>query len=240
MRLIELRIDNVRGIPEIVLKPKGNTFVVWGPNGSGKSAVVDAIDFLLTGAISRLMGKGTAGITLPDHGPHIGHKPQDARVTASINDPGLKDPVTIARCMAKPAVLECDKTLLPVLEPVLKVAALGQHVLTRREVLRYVTAEAGARAQQIQALLDVADVEVIRQSLVKVHNDADKGVTSARSAVVNAKGSVSATAQVTIFNVPDVIGVINVYREILGGGTRQFPGDCESEGRLNTPCFSHC
>ena len=52
MRLIELEIKNIRGIPEILLKPSGKNFLIWGPNGSGKSAVVDAIDFLLTGQVT--------------------------------------------------------------------------------------------------------------------------------------------------------------------------------------------
>lgn len=53
MKIIELEIQNIRGIPSVILKPNGENFVIWGPNGSGKSAVVDAIDFLLTGKISR-------------------------------------------------------------------------------------------------------------------------------------------------------------------------------------------
>ena len=102
MRVLELEIHNVRGIPNLLLKPDGRNFVVWGPNGSGKSAVVDAIDFLLTGRISRLTGKGTGDITLNKHGPHIDHKPKEATVRAIVQLPGLKDPVEIKRCMAQP------------------------------------------------------------------------------------------------------------------------------------------
>ena len=54
MKLIELEIQNIRGIKQLKLKQNGNNFLIYGPNGSGKSAVVDAIDFLLTGQISRL------------------------------------------------------------------------------------------------------------------------------------------------------------------------------------------
>ena len=71
MRLLELDVHNIRGICDLTLKPGGKNFVAWGPNGSGKSALVDAIDFLLTGRIARLIGKGTGGITLSEHGPHI-------------------------------------------------------------------------------------------------------------------------------------------------------------------------
>jgi recombinational DNA repair ATPase RecF len=76
MKLLELEIDKVRGIQHLFVKPNGANFVIWGPNGSGKSAVVDAIDFLLTGRIQRLTGKGTGAISLAKHGPHIDHEHQ--------------------------------------------------------------------------------------------------------------------------------------------------------------------
>ena len=84
MRLIELEIQRVRGIHDLHLDTRGGNLVVWGPNGSGKSAVVDAIDFLLTGQISRLTGKGTGDIKLDRHGPHIDHKPDEAVVRARL------------------------------------------------------------------------------------------------------------------------------------------------------------
>lgn len=71
MRIQELEINNIRGIHHMELKPECRNFLVSGPNGSGKSAIVDSIDFLLTGDISRMKGKGTKGITLKKHGPHI-------------------------------------------------------------------------------------------------------------------------------------------------------------------------
>src|ERR1019366_5098145 len=106
MRLLKLEISNIRGIKSATLTPDGKNLVVWGPNGSGKSAVVDAIDFLLTGKISRLIGEGTAGISLKAHGPHVDHKPQQARVIALVKIPGYKDPIQIQRSMASPTKLE--------------------------------------------------------------------------------------------------------------------------------------
>jgi len=46
MRVLELEINNVRGILHLQLNPNGRKFAVWGPNGSGKSAVVDAIELV--------------------------------------------------------------------------------------------------------------------------------------------------------------------------------------------------
>jgi energy-coupling factor transporter ATP-binding protein EcfA2 len=217
MRVLELEIQNVRGIRHLLLKPDGKNFVVWGPNGSGKSAVVDAIDFLLTGQVSRLTGKGTGGITLSKHGPHIDHKPEEATVRAIVQLPGVTKPVEIKRCMAHPNTLECDKSTASHIAPIMTLARRGHHVLTRREILKYITADASTRAQEIQELLNITEIEDIRRALVKVQNDLDKELQAARRALDIARGAVNATVQEKAFRKDFVLQVVNQNRAILGG-----------------------
>jgi Fe-S cluster assembly ATPase SufC len=217
MRLLELEINNVRGIPHLLLKPEGKNFVVWGPNGSGKSAVVDAIDFLLTGRITRLIGKGTGGITLTKHGPHIDHKPEEATVRGVIRVPGIKEPVELERCIAHPSTLKCDRSVAPRMRPIITLAQQGQHVLTRRDILKYITAEAGTRAKEIQELLNITEVESIRRALVRTQNDLDKELQAAKRAVEMAKGAVNATVREKDFSRDIVLQFVNQNREILGG-----------------------
>ena len=107
MKILELDIHNVRGIPDLSLKPDGKNLVIWGLNGSGKSAVVDAIDFLLTGNISRLIGEGTGEISLPRHGPHIDHKPEEAVVRALISLDAVAEKVE--------NVIKSIKTIKPII-----------------------------------------------------------------------------------------------------------------------------
>ena len=57
MRLLQLTVQNVRGLRDLTLQLDAKNVVIWGPNGAGKSCVVDAIDFLFTGKLSRLMGE---------------------------------------------------------------------------------------------------------------------------------------------------------------------------------------
>jgi energy-coupling factor transporter ATP-binding protein EcfA2 len=217
MRVLELEIHNIRGIPNLLLKPDGRNFVVLGPNGSGKSAVVDAIDFLLTGRISRLTGKGTGGITLNKHGPHIDHKPEEATIRAIVQLPALKDPVEIKRCMAHPNNLECDETMTPHLEAVMTIARRGQHVLTRRDILKYITAETSTRAQEIQELLNITEIENIRKALVKVQSNSKKEHEAAKRTVDTARGAVNATIQENTFREDIVLHVANQNRAVLGG-----------------------
>ncbi|HID29923.1 MAG TPA: chromosome segregation protein SMC [Desulfobacterales bacterium] len=235
MRLLELEIQNVRGICHLSLKPGGNNFVVWGPNGSGKSAVVDAIDFLLTGRVSRLTGKGTGGITLSTHGPHIDHDPKEAIVRGVLLLPGMTEPVGIKRCMAQPNILECDASIMPHLEPILTLARRGQHVLTRREILKYITADAGTRAQEIQALLNITEIEAIRQTLVRVQNDFKKALQTAKRGVDTAKGAVNSTVQATTFEVDTVLQVVNQNRAILGGQPISVLRSTELKKELKPP-----
>ena len=68
MKIIKLEINNIGGIRfSCELEPNGDNFLIYGSNGSGKSSIVNAIDFLLTGKISRMVGEGTDGIDYKKH-----------------------------------------------------------------------------------------------------------------------------------------------------------------------------
>src|SRR3990167_1471339 len=147
MRLIELEIKNIRGIKDLTLEPNGENFLVWGPNGSGKSGVVDAIDFLLTGDISRLTGVGTGDITLNRHGKHIDNDDlRNSRVRAVVELPFSHEQVELVRRMDRTGVLEFPEHHKQEIEKILSCAIRGQHVLTRREILKYITSESKTRA----------------------------------------------------------------------------------------------
>jgi DNA repair exonuclease SbcCD ATPase subunit len=75
----------------VALDPDGKNFVVSGPNGSGKSGVVDAIQFGLTGGISRLSGKGTAGLSVQGPRPHVDKcdDPEAAEVSLTLVVPNI-------------------------------------------------------------------------------------------------------------------------------------------------------
>lgn len=216
MKLLELEIRNIRGIRELSLKPNGKSFVIWGPNGSGKSTVVDAIDFLLTGRIQRLTGSGTGGITLKRHGPHIDTTPTEAVVRALVKLPKISNPIEIKRCIDDPGKLICDESVEIHLETITNLAKRGQHVLTRRELLKYVTSEAGQRAQEIQALLGITEIESIRKSLVRVRSNTQKDVQATSRSFETAKGYVNATTGQKKYLEKEVINFVNQNRAILG------------------------
>ena len=217
MRIQELEVCNFRGIKELKLEPLGNNFLISGPNGSGKSAIVDAVDFLLTGDVSRMRGPGTKDIKLKEHAPHIKADAKDCWVKATIEIPDVSEPVEIKRVMDKPKKLVCDDEYVDVLKPIQELASRGQHVLTRREILNYVTADAGTRAKQIQNLLKINEVEVTRKKLRKVLNSLKKDSQNAESNLNNSKAHINGTVNIETFNEDVILNFVNENRQILGG-----------------------
>jgi recombinational DNA repair ATPase RecF len=216
MRLVELEINNIRGIRHLIMKPDRGNIVIWGSNGSGKSAVVDAIDFLLTGRMSRLSGKGTGDINLEIHGVHIDCKLDEAWVRAIISIPAYEKPIEIKRCMDNSDALQYgNNTDKQKLEKVLSIALRGQHVLTRREILKYITAEPSDRAQGIQQILDLRDVEEFRKTTVKVENESEKELNKIYTVLTLALGEVTALTGEKSYTIPGTLECINKQRWIL-------------------------
>jgi energy-coupling factor transporter ATP-binding protein EcfA2 len=235
VKILELEVQNVRGIRSLVLRPEGQNFVIWGPNGSGKSAVVDAIDFLLTGRISRLTGRGTAGISLVRHGPHIDSEPSEAVVRAIVEVPGVEGPVELRRCVASPAALECNSEVRLKLEPLLELAERGQHVLTRREILKYVATEAGTRAQEIQHLLNLTSAETTRRALVTVHHRCGEAAEQAQNSLREARSRVSVIVGLPRFDSELLLRHVNEQRQLLGGSSIGSLGSAALQAGLTPP-----
>ena len=217
MKILELDIENVRGIIKFSIKPNGENIAIHGPNGSGKSAVVDAIDFLLTGDISRLGGRGTKGISVKDHGPHIDHKPKEAAVKAKIQLEGIKDPLIIERRMSKPKDLIChqgEKASFDILQGIL---GKGQNVLSRDEILKYIASEAGKRAEEIQAVLNLNEIEDLRKCFVSARKEADTSMQGNKTSYETSIASIKAAIPIEPFSEKELLKKINESRQILKG-----------------------
>lgn len=208
---------DVRGVRHVMLDFDGQNAVIWGPNGSGKSAIVDALDFLLKGSISRLEGDGAGCLSITKHGPHIDASVANATVRATVTVPGYPKPIQISRNMSAPADLQCsDVSALPVLEPVLDVARLGQYVLARREILKFVTATGGNRAKWIQSLMRLDSLETMRSVLVSAAGDAKKQALAAARAADDERSAFAMTARMGKWTEQGALEAINTAREVLG------------------------
>lgn len=216
VRIHELEITDVRGVRHVLLNFDGKNAVIWGPNGSGKSAIVDAIDFLLKGSISRLEGDGAGCLSTARHGPHIDASLANATVRATVTIPGHPEAIEISRKMNTPIVLQCsDESALPVLEPVLDVARLGQYVLARREILRFITATGGNRAKWIQSLMRLDSLESMRSVLVSAAGDAKKQALAATRTVDDERSTFASTAKTGPWTEEGALEAINAARAVL-------------------------
>lgn len=194
MKILKLEIKHIRGIPDLKIEPKGKSLVIYGPNGSGKSAVIDALDFLLTGKIARLSGEGTEGVYLKEHGPHIDMVADlsNVVVNAEFNVPFMDETVEHTRKMSKPNELLFDAKYEDQLLPLIELLNRGQYVFTRREVLKLITAKSATRAQEIQKVLKLSEIEDIRANLVRVYNESKRELKIAKDSLDRAKEDVLA------------------------------------------------
>jgi hypothetical protein len=173
IRIDKIHIKEFRGIRELTLVLKGQNFAACGPNGTGKSGIVDAIEFALTGNISRLAGAGTGGLSVKAHGPHVDSrtKPEAASVALEVTIPPLGNKKAQIRRTVKlasaPEIKPADEDVIAAFE---SVNLHPEFVLSRRELIRYVLAEPGQRSKEVQSLLRLDDIEKLRGVLQKIAN----------------------------------------------------------------------
>jgi len=218
VKILNLEIKNIRGIKYIKIEPKGENVVIFGPNGTGKSAIVDAIDFLLTGGISRLSGEGTKGFSIKEHGCHIDSRDdlKNTNVVATVDVNGKE--VILERSIKRPSFLKIEpKEDENLVKPYLDSATLGLHILSRREILKYVTSEAGKRAKEVMSLLNLSEIENYRSTLVTVRNEAKVYSKQADSGLEREKDEINKLLSLVSFSEEATLVKINELRETLGG-----------------------
>lgn len=211
-------IREFRGIRDLTLDFKGKNFAICGPNGTGKSGVVDALEFALTGNVSRLSGEGRGDVSLKQHGPHVARRndPDKARVTVKVLIHSLSKTVTIERNLKTPAevnVTPNDPAVLVVLQ---QVSAHPEIVLSRRELIRYVLATPGKRAEEVQALLHLDQVEKVRGGLQKIANSCDKQLIMLETATTQARENLMRALRIPELTKEKVLTTVNAQRTIIG------------------------
>ena len=174
IRIETIRIEKFRGIRELQLDLSRENFGICGPNGTGKSGVVDAIEFALTGDVSRLSGRGTGDLSVKSHAPHVleRNEPGQAKVTLTAFIPSLGKSATITRTVETPSSFTLSPDA-PDIRPIFEEIQIHpEFTLSRREIIRYILAEPNKRASDVQVLLQLAEVEQTRRALTTVANNA--------------------------------------------------------------------
>ena len=213
-----VRITQLRGIRELQLRPGRKSFVVSGPNGSGKSGVVDAIQFGLTGEISRLSGTGTGGLTLQKHGPHVDRRddPASAEVSLTLHFPELGKSAVLTRNVKTAKTFTLDPDAPSVRAVLEEVSRHPELTLSRREIIKYILVEAGERSKEIQSLLKLEVIGNIRSVLATAKNKVARAHTGAQRDTTDAEDALRRHLDVKVLSAEDVLTAVNSRRQVLG------------------------
>ena len=223
IRLNTLHIEEFRGIRDLDLDFAGGNFGICGPNGTGKSGVVDAIEFCLTGDVTRLSGTGTTGISVKAHAPHVDqHKhPERAKVTITADIPALGKTVTLHRSVKNPNELEIssddddaiDDDVTAVID---ELQMHPEFALSRREIVKYIITPPGKRSEDVQNLLRLGSLEKLRKSLTTFANKCKKEADAAERERSTAETDLITRLDLKKLDRPAVLDKVNEKRKVLG------------------------
>lgn len=217
IKLEAIHIEELRGIRKLDIDFQESTFAISGPNGSGKSGVIDAIEFGLTGQIGRLTGRGTKGLSVAEHGPHVDMVkfPDAAFVALKVKLTDIGKSVTITRKVKYPNKPVIEPATAEIKDILAEVADHPEITLSRREILRFILVEPTKRSEEIQSILKLDEIGQLRSTLNSAFNKLQVGQRAAESAVKTASESLQRHAQIATLRAEDLLEVVNKRRKVL-------------------------
>jgi len=218
IRVKTIHIEDFRGVRNLDLDLAGNNFGICGPNGTGKSGVVDAIEFCLTGDVTRLSGQGTAGLSVKNHAPHVDQRthPEKANVTITGDIPSLGKTITIHRSVNNPKKVEIKPIDAAIKDTVAELEAHPEFALSRREIAKYIITPPGQRSIDVQTLLRLDHIERLRKSFTTFNNKRKTETDEAESNRMKAEAELKSALEISELDHTLVLGKVNEKRQILG------------------------
>jgi recombinational DNA repair ATPase RecF len=218
IQLESVHIEWARGIAQkLELDFQRKPFAISGPNGSGKSAIIDAVEFALTGQIGRLEGAGTKGLSVAEHGPHVDMAkiPDAAFVKLRVYVPDLNKSATITRTFKtpkQPVVEPADDDIKAALA---EVADHPEITLCRRDIIRFILVEPSKRSAEIQTLLKLDEIGETRSALNTARNRLQAALLSASAQVKAASDALRLHLGIETFAADQILAAVNKQRKLL-------------------------
>lgn len=218
IRIKTIHIDEFRGIRGLDLDFDTKNFGICGPNGTGKSGVVDAIEFCVTGDVTRLSGQGSADLSVKAHAPHVDQHshPEKASVTIIADIPSLGRTVKIHRTVQNPKKAEISPDDTDVKGVIEELQMHPEFALSRREIVKYIVTPPGKRSEDVQTLLRLDYIEKLRKSLTTFSNKRKSASEAAERSRVQAEVDLKNGLNIDQLEQPLVLEKVNKKREILG------------------------
>jgi hypothetical protein len=217
IKLESAHIEEVRGIRKLDLNFQKETFAISGPNGSGKSGVIDAIEFGLTGQIGRLTGRGTKGLSVSEHGPHVDKTkfPDAPFVTLRVFLTGIGKSATITRKIASPKKPKIEPDDDDVKAALAEIADHPEIALSRREILRFILVEPTKRSEEIQTILKLDEIGQTRSALNTAQNKLQNAQKTAAAQVQSDRNALQLHLQIATLRAEDLLEAANKRRKVL-------------------------
>ena len=218
IKLETAHIEEVRGIRKLDIDFRKEKFAISGPNGSGKSGVIDAIEFGLTGQIGRLTGRGTKGLSVSEHGPHVDKTkfPDAAFVQLQVFLTELGKSVTITRKVSSPKKPKIEPPDDDVKAALAEIADHPEITLSRREILRFILVEPTKRSEEIQTILKLDEIGQTRSAFNTAQNKLQSAHKNATAQVQSGRHAVELHLQITTLRAEDLLEGVNKRRKLLG------------------------
>jgi DNA repair exonuclease SbcCD ATPase subunit len=217
IKLESIHIEEVRGIRKLDLDFQKEKFAICGPNGSGKSGVIDAIEFGLTGQMGRLTGRGTKGLSVSEHGPHVDKVkfPDAAFVQLKVYLTELGKSATITRKIFSPKKSRIDPPDADVKAALAEIADHPEITLSRRDILRFILVEPTKRSEEIQALLKLDEIGETRSALNAAQNRLQAAHATATAQVNARRSALTLHLQIATPRAEDLLDAVNKRRKVL-------------------------
>jgi recombinational DNA repair ATPase RecF len=169
-----IRFEHFRGLPSSDFSLKGKNLVLLGSNGKGKSAVVDGIEFLFSGQVSRFVGSGTGGI---DHDDAIQHvkKCGVPKITLSLSPSNG----SISRTLDSETLSITDRPAVK--DYIGKHPGVDAFILRRSKILDFVCDQDADRYRKFIQLLGVSHVDKLQRTFVDAEKQAKDAAQRARN-----------------------------------------------------------
>jgi hypothetical protein len=217
IRIKAIHIQEFRGIRELDLDLGAENFGICGPNGTGKSGVVDAIEFCLTGTITRLSGHGQGYLSVKGHAPHVDKRgePDKSFVSILASIPSLKKDVKISRSVKYPGVVGIVPTD-PAVEAVISELQLHpEFALSRRDIAKYIVTPPAERYTDVQNLLRLEHIGNLRKAFVSYANRCLRDEEEAERARNIAESDLKDAMGLRDLDRKQVLTIANAQRGIL-------------------------
>ncbi len=218
IRIKTIHIEEFRGIRDLTLDLNNENFGICGANGTGKSGVVDAIEFCLTGNVTRLSGQGQGELSVKGHAPHVDQRanPDKAKVAITASVPSLGKTVAITRSVRSPRVATiepADPKLQAIIE---ELQSHPEFALSRREIAKYIVTPPAQRSTDVQTLLRLDYIGDLRKALGSYANKCKREADEAERARARAESELKIALAVSTLDRKTVVEKANAHRSVLG------------------------